>query len=148
MPFTSSRWKFRLIGRRAHAFVDRGKEANVHLGGTIPVRAAIVVTSGMACATEQPSPPLANGPLANTSTSHALLASEHLKQAIDLRRYGYVEDEFYETNKSSSCPFLRTGSSIQLRKQAWSPALTESTCELGKEQRWLGNTKCWRSSWC
>ncbi len=67
----------------------------MNLGRGIAALTAIVFFIGMAGTTagqtDRPSLPQGvSGPVGDTSTSHAFLASAYLKQPIDLGRYGYV----------------------------------------------------------
>ena len=43
---------------------------------------------------EQPTLPRIEGPIAETAASHAFLSSAHLKQPVNLSKYGYVEEEY------------------------------------------------------
>jgi hypothetical protein len=52
------------------------------------------VMSSVAAAAHEPALPKVDGPIPNTSTSHAFLSSDHLKQPIDLSKYGYIEEEY------------------------------------------------------
>jgi hypothetical protein len=74
-------------------------EELMNLGRGIAALTAIVFVIGTAGTTvgqtERPSlPEEVTGPVGDTSTSHAFLASAYLMQPIDLGRYGYVEEEF------------------------------------------------------
>ena len=52
------------------------------------------VMFSVAAAAHEPALPKVDGPIPNTSTSHAFLSSDHLKQPIDLSKYGYIEEEY------------------------------------------------------
>ena len=67
---------------------------------------------------EQPALPKVEGPIAESASSHAFLSSAHLKQPIDLSKYGYIEEEYLISgdarvfgwpNGRTTPPMLATG---------------------------------------
>ncbi len=55
---------------------------------------AVLLASLATAQAEQPSLPKIEGPIAESPSSHAFLSSAHLKQPIDLSKYGYIEEEY------------------------------------------------------
>jgi len=74
------------------AFVPAAVLAGILLGlAVVPVGGTGSTIRGEK---EQPALPKVSGPLAETAVSHAFLASAHLKQPLDLERFGYKEEEY------------------------------------------------------
>ena len=76
--------------------IRRTAIATLCLGGILLLLAITQIAAMPATVnqTEQPALPKIVGPLAETTTSHALLASAHLVQPLDLEKLGYEEEEY------------------------------------------------------
>ena len=64
------------------------------------VSPAQVGTNLTAKRTESAALPKIEGPLVETATSHAFLASSDLKQPLDLERFGYIEEEYFVSGEA------------------------------------------------
>jgi hypothetical protein len=80
---------------------------------------APATTVGKRIAKEQPSLPQVSAALPETSVSHAFLASDHLKQPMDLAKYGYIEEEYLITGQARVFDWPREGGPTELGKGSY-----------------------------
>jgi len=100
---------------------NKRSSLSLHLLAVITVFAAFLaisrVTAGDKRVPQDRVPlPCVTGPLAETPASHPFLASEHLKQPLELSRYGYTEEEFLVSGEARVFDWPKYGAPDQLSK--------------------------------